>query len=196
MLRNTFSFIKEFVSSALFEYSEYKRTKSEYERFKKTIKDLSFDRQSKFNELKLTVSEDGLKVEKRVDVPENFQISGEDWQIYDKLNENVFKSNLYLREELGFGDRMMSPEFWHVEDPEDTERDSCTYIAQWKMFTDVSYHNYEIFQWMIVVVSTIIAMISWLCLPISITLGTVILIASVIVPIIVMSCFFDIKPIK
>ena len=49
----------------------------------------------------------------------------------DKLNENAYFVTRYLRDELGFGDNITIPEFYHVEDPSSGKPFSCRYLAVW-----------------------------------------------------------------
>ena len=65
-------------------------------------------------------------------IPVEFQESGQEYMIYDKLNESTYFITEFLRNTVGFGDYITGvPEYFHVEDPASDDI-SLTYVAFWR----------------------------------------------------------------
>ena len=99
--------------------------------FVQVIQEEENDRESFFNANNLRSTDGFTKVVHVIDIPEEYQLKGQPWQIMDKLNENAYFVTRYLRDELGFGDNVTSPEFYHIEDPSSGKRFSTRYFGIW-----------------------------------------------------------------
>lgn len=87
---------------------------------------------SKFNLYRLSMDDTFTKMSCYITVPENYQLAGTDALIYSKLREEARAINEYIGKEIGWGEYFVAPEFFYVEDPDDVENVSCTYIAVWR----------------------------------------------------------------
>lgn len=125
------------------QYHQLKHDKMMKKAFYQIIKEESNDRESFFNasNLRTTDFNDVVYV---FNIPEEYQLSGQQWQIMDKLHENSFFVNRYLREELKLGDNVSLPEFYHIEDPSSNVPFSCKYMAMWK-YTPVLINKKKIY---------------------------------------------------
>lgn len=99
--------------------------------FVRIIQEEENDRESFFNANNLRSTDGFTKVVHVIDIPEEYQLKGQPWQIMDKLNENAYFVTRYLRDELGFGDNVTSPEFYHIEDPSSGKPFSTRYFGIW-----------------------------------------------------------------
>lgn len=101
--------------------------------FRKEMKREASDVASKFNAYKLSLDPDCNHISTIVNVPTEFQISGSDVDIMNKLQEIVRPITNYLCYELSWAEFMYVPEFYHIEDSETTSpRESRTYLVIWK----------------------------------------------------------------
>lgn len=112
-------------------YKQYLNDKKAKRRFPKTIKKVAEDRESVFNQYNIRYSDNYKQVVYLITIPEEYQTKGQSWQIMDKLNENSYFISKYLREELGIGENLSMPEYYHLEDPSDNNTPSCKYLAIW-----------------------------------------------------------------
>jgi len=85
---------------------------------------------SQFNKLKLNCDEGLNNISWLIVVPENYQLAGTDAMIYNKLKEDSYPVLNYLSKDLNWGEYLLSPEFYHIEDNDDDEAVSCTYLAR------------------------------------------------------------------
>ena len=114
------------------QYQQFYKDKKIKKSFDKIIKDESNDRETYFNEYNLRSLNNFKQVVQIIDIPEEYQLKGQQWQIMDKLNENTYFTTKYLRDDLGFGDNVTNPEYYHIEDPSSNTPFSCRYLAIWE----------------------------------------------------------------
>ena len=123
--------IKDWWYSLKEEYHQSSKDKLMQKAFIKVIKEEENDRESFFTANNLRSTDGFTKVVHVIDIPEEYQLKGQPWQIMDKLNENAYFVTRYLRDELGFGDNVTSPEFYHIEDPSSGKPFSTRYFGIW-----------------------------------------------------------------
>lgn len=126
-----FENIKEWVVDIKNIYLQSKLDKRNRELFKQTIQDEYNDRMSEFNKFNLRADNDYTEIGYVIDIPEEYQTRGQEWQIMDKLNENGYFISIYLQDKLGFREYVSEPSYFHIEDPNDTQNVSCSYLATW-----------------------------------------------------------------
>ena len=126
-----FENIKDWWNSFLDDYHQSSKDKLMQKAFIKVIKEEENDRESFFTANNLRSTDGFTKVVHVIDIPEEYQLQGQPWQIMDKLNENAYFVTRYLREDLKLGDNVTIPEFYHVEDPSSGKPFSCRYLAVW-----------------------------------------------------------------
>ena len=95
------------------------------------------DPRSKFNALHLSTDENYNSITTIISIPESFQLSGSDIMKYQKLQELVRPINIYINKDLNYGQYLLSPEFFYIDniadnDGEILEEVSCSYVAEWK----------------------------------------------------------------
>lgn len=112
-------------------YRQYLTDKKAKKRFPKVIKEVAEDRESVFNQYNIRYSDNYKQVVYVITIPEEYQLKGQSWQIMDKLNENSYFISKYLREDLGIGDHLSFPEYYHLEDPSQNDIPSCKYLSIW-----------------------------------------------------------------
>ena len=115
------------------QYKQYFKDKKAKKQFPKVIEEENNDRESMFNKLDLRATDNFKKVVYVIDIPEEYQLKGQQWQIMDKLNETSFFISRYLRETLGFNDNIKTPSYYHIEDPSENNPLSCRYLAVWEV---------------------------------------------------------------
>ena len=99
--------------------------------FLNTIREETADPESDFvKKWNLKLSDDGESLVYITSVPENFQSSGRDFMIQDKLNENTYFVTEFLKKICQGGEYISLPEYFHVEDPSSDDI-SLTYLAVW-----------------------------------------------------------------
>lgn len=123
--------IKDWWYSLKEEYHQYSKDKLMQKAFIQVIKEEENDRESFFTANNLRSTDGFTKVVHVIDIPEEYQLKGQPWQIMDKLNEMSYFVSKYLREDLKLGDNVTIPEFYHVEDPSSGKPFSCRYLAVW-----------------------------------------------------------------
>ena len=123
--------IKDWWYSLRNEYYQSSKDKLMLKAFVRVIQEEENDRESFFNANNLRSTDGFTKVVHVIDIPEEYQLKGQPWQIMDKLNENAYFVTRYLRDELGFGDNVTSPEFYHIEDPSSGKPFSTRYFGIW-----------------------------------------------------------------
>lgn len=123
--------IKDWWYSLRNEYHQSSKDKLMLKAFVRIIQEEENDRESFFNANNLRSTDGFTKVVHVIDIPEEYQLKGQPWQIMDKLNENAYFVTRYLRDELGFGDNVTSPEFYHIEDPSSGKPFSTRYFGIW-----------------------------------------------------------------
>ena len=123
--------IKDWWYSLKEEYHQYSKDKLMQKAFVQVIQEEENDRESFFTANNLRSTDGFTKVVHVIDIPEEYQLQGQPWQIMDKLNENAYFVTRYLRDELGFGDNVTSPEFYHIEDPSSGKPFSTRYFGIW-----------------------------------------------------------------
>ena len=124
--------IKDFWYNIHDQYRQYYHDKKMKKLFPKIIQEQDNDKESFFNEQNLRTLDNFMQVVQVIDIPEEYQLKGQQWQIMDKLNENSYFITKYLRDELGFKDNVSIPEYYHIEDPSSNTPLSCRYLAIWK----------------------------------------------------------------
>lgn len=123
--------IKDWWYSLKEEYQQSSKDKLMQKAFVQVIQEEENDRESFFTANNLRSTDGFTKVVHVIDIPEEYQLKGQPWQIMDKLNENAYFVTRYLRDELGFGDNVTSPEFYHIEDPSSGKPFSTRYFGIW-----------------------------------------------------------------
>lgn len=113
-------------------YKLYLSDKKAKKRFPKIIKEVAENRESVFNQYNVKYQNKYKQVIYVITIPEEYQIGGQAWQIMDKLNETSYFISRYLRDELGIGENLSYPEYFHIEDPTDNNTPSCRYLAMWE----------------------------------------------------------------
>lgn len=113
------------------EYHQSSKDKQMKKAFAHIIQEEANDRESFFTLNNLRTTDGFTKVVHVIDIPEEYQLKGQPWQIMDKLNENAYFVTRYLRDELGFGDNVSIPEFYHIEDPSSGKPFSTRYVGIW-----------------------------------------------------------------
>ena len=129
---NIISKIKNCWYDIVDQYQQFYKDKKVKKSFNKIIKEVSNDRTTYFNEYNLKTLNDFKQVVQVIDIPEEYQLKGQPWQIMDKLNETAYFTTKYLRDDLGFGDNVKNPEYYHIEDPSSNTPLSCRYLAIWE----------------------------------------------------------------
>lgn len=113
-------------------YRQIKLDNKYYNDYKEMLSQEFADRESKFVSMGLKLAEDRETITYTFKIPEEFQTSGKDWMIYDKLNENTYFITEFLKTTVGLHHYISQvPEYFHVEDPNSNDL-SLTYIAFWK----------------------------------------------------------------
>ena len=112
-------------------YRQIKTDRDMFRFYKETLESEYSDKESDFVKMNLKYDPDTHKIICVTSIPNEFQQSGHDYMIYDKLNENTFFITEFLRKTLEFNDYVSGiPSFFHIEDP--TADDiSLTYLAIW-----------------------------------------------------------------
>ena len=96
---------------------QIRQDKEYFKIFVRTINEECADPKSEFVKMGLKVGDDGESIVYLTGVPEEFQSSGRDYMILDKLNENTYFVTDFLKK-IWRGDNYISvPEFYHIEDP-------------------------------------------------------------------------------
>jgi hypothetical protein len=114
------------------QYRTLKQDKKIKKLFPKLIQEEVNDPESVFNQYNLRTLNDFTQVVQIIDIPEEYQLKGQQWQIMDKLNENTYFIDQYLRKNLNIQDNLDRPEYYHIEDPSSNTPLSCRYLAIWK----------------------------------------------------------------
>lgn len=126
-----FEKIKKTWADVLNIYKQMRYDKKLYKQYRELLEDEFQKRDSEFVKIGLRLNEDGETLSYTFKIPEEFQTSGKDWLILDKLNENTYFITEFLKNKAGFNNYITSvPEFFHVEDPSTNDL-SLTYIAFW-----------------------------------------------------------------
>ncbi len=115
------------------QYKQYYQDKKAKKLFPKVIEEENNDRESLFNQFNLRTTDNFTKVVYVIDIPEEYQLKGQQWQIMDKLNETSFFISKYLRDNLGFKNNIKIPTYYHIEDPTENNPFSCRYLAVWEI---------------------------------------------------------------
>lgn len=126
-----FDKIKEFYFETINAYRQIGLDKKYRQEFIRVIHEASADRESPFVKQNFKIGDDGESVVLVTSVPVEFQTSGQDYMIMDKLNENTYFSTQFLKTQMGGGEYITVPEFYHVEDPS-SDQISLTYLAIWR----------------------------------------------------------------
>lgn len=126
-----FENIKDWWNSFLDDYHQSSTDKLIKKAFHKIIQSESNDRNSFFNQSNLRATNNFYEVVQVIDIPEEYQLKGQQWQIMDKLNEMSYFVSKYLRDDLKLGENVTIPEFYHIEDPSSGKPFSCRYLAVW-----------------------------------------------------------------
>ena len=106
--------------------------------FLDTIREETADPESDFvKKWNLKLGDDGESLIYLTSVPENFQSSGRDFMIQDKLNENTYFVTEFLKKICQGGEYISLPEYYHIEDPSSSEI-SLMYLAVWH-FSPIIY---------------------------------------------------------
>ena len=109
---------------------QIRQDKEYFKVFVRTINEECADPKSEFVKMGLKVGDDGESIVYLTGVPEEFQSSGRDYMILDKLNENTYFVTDFLKK-IWRGDNYISvPEFYHIEDPA-SDGVSLMYLAVW-----------------------------------------------------------------
>lgn len=118
---------------------QIKKDKNAKKSFINDIKQEIQDPRSKFNLLHLSTNENYSSITTIISIPESFQLAGSDIMKYQKLQEIAKPINLYINNDLNYGNYFLSPEFYYIDNiPENTDEDevlsevSCSYVAEWK----------------------------------------------------------------
>lgn len=113
-------------------YKQIKLDNKYFEDYKTMLAEEFADRESNFVKMGLKLAEDQETLTYTFKIPEEFQTSGQDWMIYDKLNESTYFITEFLKTTVGLHHYITPvPEYFHVEDPNSNDL-SLTYIAFWK----------------------------------------------------------------
>lgn len=123
--------LKEFYYETVNAYRQIGLDKKYKKEFVRVIHEASADAESPFVKQNFKIGDDGESVFLVTSVPVEFQTSGQDYLIQDKLNENTYFATQFLKREMGGGEYITIPEFYHVEDPS-SEEISLTYLAVWR----------------------------------------------------------------
>ena len=124
--------IKDFWYNIHDQYRQYYHDKKMKKLFPKIIQEQDNDKESFFNEQNLRTLDNFMQVVQVIDIPEEYQLKGQQWQIMDKLNERSYFISKYLKEDLKLNDNVSNPEYYHIEDPSSNTPFSCRYLAIWK----------------------------------------------------------------
>lgn len=123
--------IKSWFKKIKEQYRLYKEDKENRKLFVETVKAELSSRDSFFSMYNIRVDNDNYyQIIYPINIPKEFQLAGQDWQIKDKLNEISFIVSRYLKTERGYNKNINDPEFYHLEDPSD-DKVSTSYIAVW-----------------------------------------------------------------
>lgn len=131
MKMSIFTNIRKTFQDTLNIYKQMRLDRILFRRYKELLEDEFSKRESEFVKIGLKLAEDRETLSYTFRIPEEFQTSGQDWMIMDKLNENTYFITEFLKTKAGFQNYITPvPEFYHVEDPNSTDL-SLTYIAFW-----------------------------------------------------------------
>lgn len=126
-----FKKISNWFHSVIAEYKTAKFDNITKKLFIDSVKSQISDRNSFFNMYNIRIDNDNYtQIVYPFSIPAEFQIAGQEWQIKDKLDETSFVVSRFLKTELGYNDYIEGPEYYHLEDPADTNI-STSYIAIW-----------------------------------------------------------------
>ena len=129
---NIFNYVKKWIVDTKNMCLQYNLDKKYKKQFQEVIREAYEDRESDFNKkFNLKTDNNFLEIALVIDIPEQFQIKGADWQIMDKLNESTYFVTMYLQQDLGFNGYVTYPKYFHIEDPASDGNVSCTYLATW-----------------------------------------------------------------
>jgi len=126
-----FEKLKEFFYETINAYRQIGLDKKYRQDFIRVIHEAAADAESPFVKQNFKIGDDGESVFLVTSVPVEFQTSGQDYMIMNKLNENTYFSTQFLKTQMGGGEYITIPEFYHVEDPS-SEEVSLTYLAVWR----------------------------------------------------------------
>lgn len=128
---NIFTTIKRSINTF---FEDVKQIKVDKDNRKKFVEEIGYEIgnvNSKFNTYGLHMDEGFKRISCYVSIPENYQLAGSDAMIYSKLKEEVRPVNEYIGKDIMWGEYFVAPEFYYVDDVEDPENVSCTYLAIW-----------------------------------------------------------------
>ena len=116
-------------------FYNFKQIKRDKENRKLWIKEMNLeiaDPKSKFNEFHMSMSEDYNTLSCIFNLPDDYQLVASDIEKYRKLNEYANIINRYINNTLNWGEYLTAPNFFHIEDADDNETQSCSYLAVWE----------------------------------------------------------------
>lgn len=132
-----FQKIKDYIRNIIIEYRINKADKRNKKSFISTVKTELKDRNSFFTMYNIRVDSDNYtQITYLINIPAEFQIAGQDWQIKDKLDESSYIISRYLKTELGYVNNIAGPEYYHLEDPSD-DKVSTQYLAVWNFINQL-----------------------------------------------------------
>ena len=132
MFKKFFANIKERFLTVIGMYRQIALDNKNRKIFRDTLDEAFADRESEFVKRNLKYIPETYDIVYTLRIPAEFQQSGRDYMILDKLNESTYFLTDFLRNTVGFGDYVSGiPEYFHVEDPSSDDV-SLTYLAMWK----------------------------------------------------------------
>ena len=126
--------IKDKVSDLVNMYRQIGLDRKYHKIYMETLDSEFSDRESEFVKMNLKYDPETYNIMFMLKIPMEFQQTGQDWMILDKLNEDTFFVTEFLKKKAGFDNYITPiPEFFHVEDPTIDDGDnSPAYLAIWK----------------------------------------------------------------
>ena len=99
--------------------------------FLRVIREETADPKSEFVHKNLKLGDDRKSLIYITNVPEQVQQLGQDFMIYDKLNENTYFMTEFIEKACHLHNYIGRPEYYHIEDPS-SDSVSLMYLAEWR----------------------------------------------------------------
>ncbi len=137
-----FKKIKEWYYETLNMYRQISLDRKYRKIFLKTIREELANPKSQFVKMNFKLGEDGESINYVINIPAELQVSGKDFMIMDRLNENTYFLTDFLQKAAGGSNYITAPEFFHIEDPS-SDGVSVLYLVVWR-FNPIIYTSLKI----------------------------------------------------
>lgn len=124
--------IKVFIENFINNVKQIKKDIVNRKNFLIDIKREIVNPNSAFNIFNLNIDEEYKKISTFIKLPPEMQIKENDASKYKYLKDYSRQITLYIGTDLNWGEYFLAPNFYYIEDEDDTENISCTYLAVWE----------------------------------------------------------------